>query len=173
MLTALRGSVQSLGLRTFSATPAAAAARDEPSAAPKSRSSTSSLLSLNRPSRRVPREGNKSNNERGPPPGDAAARLLNRYKQRGRADAASLESAHNYLREQKIANDYLRQMPRRWQIGDVYAPHDLSPAEMNKWRRKKMRQADVVDMLGIRPQDMYKVSRARTQGEERRLLTCR
>ena len=101
-----------------------------------------------------------------------ASRLFNRYKQKGRNEAASLESAHNYLREQKIANDYLREMPRRWEVGDVYAPHDLSPTEMGKFRKRNVRQADVVDMLGIRPQDMYKVSQehacASLRGEKRR-----
>ena len=49
-------------------------------------------------------------------------------------------------------------MPRRWQAGDVYAPHDLSPAEMGKWRRLRSRQRDLVDMLGLNPLDMYRVS---------------
>ncbi|KAL6857670.1 hypothetical protein ACO1O0_005112 [Amphichorda felina] len=164
MLSALRGSVQSLGMRAFSSTPAVAAPRDEPwpssassSSTPASRrSSPSNLLSLHRPSRRTPRDDQKPGDDKSPR-ADTASRLFNRYKQKSRADnTASLESAHNYLREQKIANDYLREMPRRWEVGDVYAPHDLSPAEMEKFRRKKTRQTDVVDMLGIRPQDMYK-----------------
>lgn len=62
-----------------------------------------------------------------------------------------------FLKNQKISNDYLRQMPRRWQAGDVYSPHDLSPNEMNKWRRRSLRDEDVVDALGINPLDMYKV----------------
>ncbi|KAI8633794.1 ribosomal protein S18 [Xylariaceae sp. FL1651] len=52
-------------------------------------------------------------------------------------------------------DDHLRQLPRRWRAGDVYAPHDLSPSEMAKWRRNTRRQKDVVDLLGLRPLDMY------------------
>jgi small subunit ribosomal protein S18 len=48
-------------------------------------------------------------------------------------------------------------MPRRWQPGDVYSPHDLSPAEMRKWRRHSPRTVDIVDTLGLEPKDMYKV----------------
>ncbi|KAI2606414.1 ribosomal protein S18 [Hypoxylon fragiforme] len=51
---------------------------------------------------------------------------------------------------------YSRQMTRRWKVGDVYAPHDLSPAEMGKWRRNQARQKDRVDMLGLHPLDMYR-----------------
>lgn len=50
----------------------------------------------------------------------------------------------------------MRQMTRRWKAGDVYAPHDLSPSEMGKWRRSRARQKDLVDMLGLRPLDMYR-----------------
>lgn len=61
------------------------------------------------------------------------------------------------LRNQKNSNDYLRQMPRRWDAGDVYSPHDMSPVEMQKWRKRSPRGGDVIDALGIRPLDMYKV----------------
>lgn len=61
------------------------------------------------------------------------------------------------MRNQKNSNDYLKQMPRRWDAGDVYSPHDMSPVEMQKWRKRSPRGGDVVDALGIRPLDMYKV----------------
>ncbi|OTA89207.1 hypothetical protein M434DRAFT_398721 [Hypoxylon sp. CO27-5] len=60
------------------------------------------------------------------------------------------------LQEQNQTNDYARQMTRRWKVGDVYAPHDLSPSEMGKWRRSQARKRDLVDMLGLRPLDMYR-----------------
>ncbi|UKZ65681.1 uncharacterized protein TrAtP1_006876 [Trichoderma atroviride] len=60
------------------------------------------------------------------------------------------------MRNQKNSNDYLKQMPRRWDAGDVYSPHDMSPVEMQKWRKRSPRGGDVVDALGIRPLDMYK-----------------
>lgn len=60
--------------------------------------------------------------------------------------------------------DLDRQVSRRWKAGDVYAPHDLSGAEMSKWKkvRKPGRRArgtrDVVDNLGIDFREVYKVS---------------
>jgi small subunit ribosomal protein S18 len=62
-----------------------------------------------------------------------------------------------FLKNQKMSNDFLKQMPRRWEAGDVYSPHDLSPVEMQKWRKKTVRNNDVIDALGISPLDMYKV----------------
>ncbi|KAI1483043.1 hypothetical protein K445DRAFT_321084 [Daldinia sp. EC12] len=60
------------------------------------------------------------------------------------------------LRENSRTEDYMRQLPRRWRTGDVYAPHDLSAVEMNKWRRTQARKKDLVDVLGLRPLDMYR-----------------
>ncbi|KAI0108431.1 ribosomal protein S18 [Daldinia grandis] len=60
------------------------------------------------------------------------------------------------LRENDRADDYMRQLSRRWRTGDVYAPHDMSSAEMNKWRRTQARKKDLVDILGLRPLDMYR-----------------
>lgn len=50
-----------------------------------------------------------------------------------------------------------RQAPRPWQIGDVYAPHDLSAAEMRKWSKLKSSNRDEFDLVGINPLDHYKV----------------
>lgn len=47
---------------------------------------------------------------------------------------------------------------RNWQVGDVYAPHDLSAAEARKFRRVKAPNRDVFDVLNVNPLDMYKVS---------------
>ncbi|KAK7756040.1 hypothetical protein SLS62_001983 [Diatrype stigma] len=60
------------------------------------------------------------------------------------------------LREKGTQDDYARQMTRRWRAGDVYAPHDLSPSEMGKWRRNRARKQDLVDILGLKPLDMYR-----------------
>jgi hypothetical protein len=54
------------------------------------------------------------------------------------------------------------QQIRRWQVGDVYAPHDLSGAEQSKWKRLKQKARprwDVLDQLNIKPMDHYKVCR--------------
>ncbi|KAF6228400.1 hypothetical protein HO133_008130 [Letharia lupina] len=56
------------------------------------------------------------------------------------------------------AKDLERQMPRlsKWQVGDVYAPHDLSAVEAGKWRKRKSSERDVFDILGINPLEEYK-----------------
>ena len=45
---------------------------------------------------------------------------------------------------------------RRWQPGDVYAPHDLSPAEMKKLKRPSPVQKDPFKELNINPLHLYK-----------------
>ncbi|KAK7403210.1 hypothetical protein QQX98_011027 [Neonectria punicea] len=87
---------------------------------------------------------------------DAAARMLDRHKARSDAYVREKTAQMEFLKSQKNSNDYLRQMPRRWQAGDVYSPHDLSPIEMQKWRKRSFRNNDIVDSLGINPLDMYK-----------------
>jgi len=52
----------------------------------------------------------------------------------------------------------MRQITRKWNFGDVYSPHDLSPSEMTKWKKNTGRKQDLVDLLGVRPLDMYRVS---------------
>ena len=55
------------------------------------------------------------------------------------------------------ALDLERQMHRRWKAGDVYAPHDLSPVEQRKWQKRRPREVDAFDQLGMNPLDEYKV----------------
>ncbi|KAH7149253.1 ribosomal protein S18 [Dactylonectria estremocensis] len=88
--------------------------------------------------------------------GDAAERMLERSKARASAYVREKSAQMEFLKTQKMSNDYLRQMPRRWQAGDVYSPHDLSPVEMSKWRKRSPPKIDVIDALGINPVDMYK-----------------
>ncbi|EEP76084.1 conserved hypothetical protein [Uncinocarpus reesii 1704] len=45
---------------------------------------------------------------------------------------------------------------RDWKAGDVYSPHDLSPAEMRKWKRKLSPSVDVFDLLAMNPLHQYK-----------------
>ncbi|KAK1991274.1 ribosomal protein S18 [Colletotrichum falcatum] len=70
--------------------------------------------------------------------------------------AARNRSMVESLREKKISDDFVKQMPRRWRAGEVYAPHDLSPVEMDKWRKGKRPNIDVVDLLNINPLDHYR-----------------
>ncbi|RJE25938.1 hypothetical protein PHISCL_01707 [Aspergillus sclerotialis] len=45
---------------------------------------------------------------------------------------------------------------REWKAGDIYAPHDLSPTEMKKWKRRFSPSTDAFDALNINPLDLYK-----------------
>lgn len=83
--------------------------------------------------------------------------MMSRFKDRANSALREKQSQLDFLRNRKISDDYLKQMPRRWAAGDVYSPHDMSSVEMQKWRRRSGRRGDVVDALGIRPLDMYKV----------------
>jgi len=46
---------------------------------------------------------------------------------------------------------------RDWKAGDIYAPHDLSPEEMKKWRKRHSPSRDAFDALNMNPLDQYKV----------------
>ncbi|TRX95225.1 hypothetical protein FHL15_003917 [Xylaria flabelliformis] len=70
--------------------------------------------------------------------------------------ASGRRNVEDDMRNQNRHDDYMRQLPRRWRAGDVYAPHDMSPSEMAKWRRNTARKQDLVDLLGLRPLDMYR-----------------
>ena len=62
------------------------------------------------------------------------------------------------LEKERRAKDLEKMQTRRWSGGDVYAPHDLSPAEMMKWRQRSKPSTDVFDILAINPLDEYRVS---------------
>jgi small subunit ribosomal protein S18 len=46
---------------------------------------------------------------------------------------------------------------RPFQPGDIYSPHDLSPAEQKKWKKVQAPATDVFDALNLNPLDQYKV----------------
>ncbi|MCJ1295585.1 WD40 repeat-like protein [Xylographa carneopallida] len=62
------------------------------------------------------------------------------------------------LEKRERSRDLERMQVRRWKVGNVYAPHDLSPAEMKKWRQKTRPDRDVFDALAINPIDHYMVN---------------
>lgn len=66
----------------------------------------------------------------------------------------TLERGKMALKRQELAH----YMPRKWNTGDVYGPHDLSPAEQNKWGKPQRPTQDIIDILGINPLDHYKVN---------------
>ncbi|KAI8725343.1 hypothetical protein NCS52_00105100 [Fusarium sp. LHS14.1] len=133
-------------VRPFSCTASAALPPREPSAGGTHSSRLANLNSNRRGADRSPRVQ----------PGDAAARMMERYKARDASFVREKTAQMEFLRNQKMSSDFLKQMPRRWEVGDVYSPHDLSPVEMQKWRKRSVRNVDVVDALGISPLDMYK-----------------
>jgi small subunit ribosomal protein S18 len=72
------------------------------------------------------------------------------------------QSSLSTLEEQQRHNlgvDLSKQNVRRWKVGDVYAPHDLSEVETVKWKRRERPVFDVFDVLDFRPEDHYRVSR--------------
>ncbi len=91
-------------------------------------------------------------------PTDAVMDLL-RTRHAARVALRAEERARNLdrLRRQQVSEAYLRRMPRRWQRGDVYAPHDLSPEEAARWRKPVTRSVDIMDILGVNPLDEYRV----------------
>ncbi|KAL6363284.1 hypothetical protein LRP88_02696 [Fusarium phalaenopsidis] len=133
-------------VRPFSCTASAALPPREPSTGGTHTSRLANLNSNRRGADRSPRVQ----------PGDAAARMMERYKARDASFVREKTAQMEFLRNQKMSSDFLKQMPRRWEVGDVYSPHDLSPVEMQKWRKRSVRNVDVVDALGISPLDMYK-----------------
>lgn len=67
-------------------------------------------------------------------------------------------SPNRELAESERLSQYQRQIYRKWQPGDVYAPHDLSGTEQKKWKQgRKKPQQDAFDVLGINPVLEYKV----------------
>ncbi|KAI1167736.1 ribosomal protein S18 [Nemania serpens] len=73
-----------------------------------------------------------------------------------RGTAPGRQRVEDMIRDSKTHDDYMRQLQRRWRAGEVYSPHDMSPSEMSKWRKNTARKQDLVDLLGLRPLDMYR-----------------
>lgn len=87
-----------------------------------------------------------------------AAELLSTMQNQNRNQPAAVVSE---TAAQAVKNDWLgkqlnNQLSRRWHVGDVYAPHDLSPVEMKKWKKKGTPAIDAFDALDMNPIDEYK-----------------
>ena len=61
------------------------------------------------------------------------------------------------LENAKKASDLSKQITRRWRAGDVYAPHDLSAVEMEKWKIREGPKFDIFDVLDFKPLENYRV----------------
>lgn len=97
-------------------------------------------------------QGNSTSNAR-------VLNLISRSSGR-RAQPSAAERYQNTVQElknHKLASDLTKQISRRWKAGDVYAPHDLSPVEMQKWRQRRKPERDVVDVLKLDVLGEYKV----------------
>ncbi|KAK5131548.1 hypothetical protein LTR08_000875 [Meristemomyces frigidus] len=76
---------------------------------------------------------------------------------RAKTDAALRDVERTYSRK-----DLEGQIARRWRVGDVYSPHDLSGIEQGKWRKQRRKprarhnDEDVMDKLGLNPLDLYR-----------------
>lgn len=85
--------------------------------------------------------------------------MLKSHQQR---QALHATQARAELERMALRKDMEQQMTRRWRAGDVYAPHDLSGVEMQKWKTtRRAPSKDAFDALGVDPRKLYKVSRAR------------
>ncbi|KAG5955527.1 hypothetical protein E4U57_003382 [Claviceps arundinis] len=136
--------------RALSSTPALAIAPAQyPSPPRRDPSSNSKLLSIDADGRRNPPRYRPQGSSRY---SEGASFISKSSQSQLRASIQNLET----LRNNKESGEFLREMPRRWEAGDVYAPHDLSAAEMRKLRKRASRKADVVDALQVRAKDMYK-----------------
>lgn len=71
----------------------------------------------------------------------------------GKNNTKVLEKRKLFAERDELAS----KMHRKWQGGDVYAPHDLSYQEQKKWIKPRQPSKDVIDMLGLNPLDHYKV----------------
>jgi small subunit ribosomal protein S18 len=81
--------------------------------------------------------------------------LIQKTTSRTREQATA--NVMNELRNHKLASDLTKQITRRWRAGDVYAPHDLSSAEMQKWKARGRPEFDCFDVLDLNPIEEYKV----------------
>ncbi|CAG7947629.1 unnamed protein product [Penicillium nalgiovense] len=70
-----------------------------------------------------------------------------------------LPSRLKFLEDQKAQGESRaleKYQTRDFKAGDIYSPHDLSPAEMKKWGKRQNPQTDAFDALNLNPMDLYK-----------------
>ena len=96
---------------------------------------------------------------------EKALNTLDKFTKVARPQPKSLQDQFKQLEEKERAQEMERMQIRRWNEGDVYAPHDLSPAELKKWRHKSRPDRDVFDILAINPINHYMVSATHAQRE--------
>ncbi|CAL3967722.1 hypothetical protein PZA11_003946 [Diplocarpon coronariae] len=96
--------------------------------------------------------------------GEANAHLMRLYKKNQEKRKRELmesqrmrssNSTEEFINH-NLAADLSKQITRRWKAGDIYAPHDLSEVEMQKWKRRGRPQYDVFDVLDFNPLEHYR-----------------
>lgn len=92
-------------------------------------------------------------------PHDALTSLMRSSRAYDRLTIRSDNTAQR-AKENTNRENLARQSTRNWKPGDIYAPHDLSPQEMIKWKQPKQPSRDIIDMLGLNPLDHYRVCRS-------------
>ncbi|KAI9675597.1 MAG: hypothetical protein M1817_000963 [Caeruleum heppii] len=75
---------------------------------------------------------------------------------RSQKSPGRLQALSDQILEHGTAQDLEKLWSRRWKVGDVYAPHDLSSVEMSKFKKRSTTPVDAFDQLGIDPRDEYK-----------------
>jgi len=79
--------------------------------------------------------------------------------QRERSGPSRIQSRQDTIDDidaHTLRGDLSKQISRKWKVGDIYAPHDLSDVEMAKWKKKVKVTQDVFDVLGFKPLEQYK-----------------
>ncbi|KAJ0120353.1 37s ribosomal protein s18 [Diaporthe amygdali] len=88
-------------------------------------------------------------------PHDALSSLMSSTRAYDRLTIRSDNTAQR-AKDNTYRESLARQATRNWKPGDIYAPHDLSPQEMVKWKQPKQPSKDIIDMLGLNPLDHYR-----------------
>ncbi|KAI1188109.1 ribosomal protein S18 [Nemania serpens] len=130
------------GLSVFKAPAAPISTTAAPQALKDLRNTTSAILNL---------EGASKEDTT-----DLVSQIYDKMRTPRRGTVSGRQNIEDMIRDAKSSDDHMRQLPRRWRAGDVYSPHDMSPTEMTKWRKNTARKQDLVDLLGLRPLDMYR-----------------
>ncbi|KAF2835040.1 ribosomal protein S18 [Patellaria atrata CBS 101060] len=121
-------------------------------------SSTAGLLETLSSQQSITSSSSTSSPSSSPSAASSAISLLERTQSPASArERQSATSIMNDATGRAWRGDMEMMQQRRFRAGDVYAPHDLTGAEMRKWRAKRRKPgADLFDQLGINPLTCYK-----------------
>ncbi|CRK23179.1 hypothetical protein BN1708_013648 [Verticillium longisporum] len=80
------------------------------------------------------------------------------------APGNNAERVQNLVRGGKFAQSEAQLARKRFELqqlrerktSDVYAPHDMNPHQLARWKKKTAPKRDVTDLLSLNPLDMYK-----------------